>query len=75
MVVIMPIFNRGYILRLTTKHCRKAIDLSIRKTFARMREFEDGSEKSKEIFETLAMLHGLRNTLDDFQKLNSDKFK
>ncbi len=60
---------------MTAKYCRKNIDLSIRKTFERMKDFENDPEKSKEVFETLGLLHGLRKMLDDFQKLNSEKFK
>jgi len=68
-------FNRGYILRLTAKHCRKDIDFSIRKTFERMKDFEGDQAKAAEVFETLGLLHGLRKMLDDFQKLNSEKFR
>lgn len=68
-------FSMSYVLRTTAKHMRKSIDISIRKTFDRVKEFADDQEKSKEIFETLALLHLLRKQLDDFQLANSDKFK
>lgn len=68
-------FNMGYVLRTTSKHMRKSIDISIRKTFERMPEFANHPEKSKEVFETLAFLHTMRKQLDDFQHQNSEKFK
>jgi hypothetical protein len=68
-------FTKGYVLRVTTKHLRKSIDISIRKTFGRVKEFADDQDKSREVFETLAVLHQLRNALDEFQRVNSDEFK
>jgi hypothetical protein len=68
-------FSQGYVLRTTAKHMRKSVDISIRKTFARIAEFAGDQEKSKEVFGTLAMLHTMRKQLDDFQLLNQEKFK
>jgi hypothetical protein len=68
-------FSQGYVLRTTAKHMRKDVDISIRKTFARIAEFAGDQEKSKEVFGTLAMLHTMRKQLDDFQLLNQEKFK
>jgi hypothetical protein len=68
-------FSQGYVLRTTAKHMRKSVDISIRKTFARIAEFAGDQEKSKEVFDTLAMLHTMRKQLDDFQLLNQEKFK
>ena len=68
-------FSMGYVLRTTAKHMRKSIDISIRKTFERISEFESNQEKSQEIFKTLAVLHTMRKQLDDFQAQNSDNFK
>jgi len=52
---------------------RRHIDVSIRKTFDRMKDFPEGP-KSAEIFETLALLHSLRKNLDDFQHIHSKHF-
>jgi len=68
-------FSKGYVLRTTAKHMRKHIDISIRKTFERFPEFAEDSDKSKEIFQTLAVLHSMRKQLDEFQAQNSDNFK
>ena len=67
-------FSMGYVLRTTAKHMRKSIDISIRKTFERVKEFEGNQEKSSEVFTTLAQLHAMRKQLDDFQRENQEKF-
>lgn len=68
-------FSKGYVLRTTAKHMRKSIDISIRKTFERVAEFEGNSEKSQEIMETLSHLHQLRKVLDDYQAQYQDNFR
>jgi len=68
-------FSMGYVLRTTAKHMRKSIDISIRKTFERIGEFEGNQEKSTEVFQTLSYLHTMRKQLDDFQSQNSISFK
>lgn len=68
-------YSMGYVLRTTAKHMRKSIDISIRKSFERIKEFEGDQEKSQEVFKTLAQLHAMRKQLDDFQLANQDKFK
>lgn len=65
----------GYVLRTTAKHMRKSVDISIRKTFERVAEFDGNKEKSQEVFQTLSALHQLRKQLDDFQEANKDQFK
>ena len=68
-------FSMGYALRVTAKHMRKSIDISIRKTFERIADFDGDNKKSKEVFDTLAVLHAMRKQLDDFQAAYSDQFK
>jgi len=68
-------FDMGYVLRMTAKHMRKSIDISIRKTFDRMAEFSGDPGKSTEVFTTLSHLHMMRKTLDDFQKSNENDFR
>ena len=68
-------FSQGYVLRTTAKHMRKSIDISIRKTFERIKEFDGNQEKSQEVFNTLAHLHAMRKQLDDFQQANQDQFR
>ena len=65
----------GYVLRTTAKHMRKSIDISIRKTYERIKEFEGDQVKSQEIFKTLAQLHAMRKQLDDFQLANKEQFR
>jgi gas vesicle protein len=67
-------FSQGYVLRTTAKHMRKSIDISIRKTFERIKEFADNQEKSQEVFKTLSQLHSLRKQVDDFQLVNKEEF-
>lgn len=68
-------FSMGFVLRTTAKHMRKSVDISIRKTFLRMKEFDGNQEKSQEIFQTLSILHSMRKQLDDFQSAHRDNFK
>ncbi len=67
-------FSQGYVLRTTAKNMRKDIDVSIRKTFQRIAEFDGNLEKSQEVFKTLAMLHTMRKSLDDFQLEHKEGF-
>jgi hypothetical protein len=53
---------------------RRSIDISIRKSFDRMPEFNGDSEKRMEIMETLDVLHKMRKILDDFQENNQHLF-
>lgn len=68
-------FSMGYVLRTTAKHMRKSIDISIRKTFERIKEFEGNQEKSQEVFKALSHLHAMRKQLDDFQQANQEQFR
>jgi hypothetical protein len=68
-------FSMAYVLRITAKHIRKSIDISIRKTFSRVAEFADNREKSEEVFLALSKLHEMRKGLDDFQSQNAEHFK
>jgi hypothetical protein len=65
----------AYVLKTTAKHMRKSIDISIRKTFERVQDFDGNQEKSKEVFNTLSFLHQMRKQLDDFQQQNSTQFR
>jgi hypothetical protein len=68
-------FSMGYVLRATAKHMRKSINISIRKTFERIKDFEENSPESREIFYTLSQLHTMLKQLDDFQEANKENFK
>ncbi len=68
-------FSIGYVLRTTSKHMRKSVDISIRKTLERIAEFEDDKAKSEEVLRTISALHAMRKQLDDFQAAFADDFK
>lgn len=68
-------FSGGYVLRITAKHMRKNIDVSIRKTFEEVERYADDQNTSREIFKTLSTLHSMRKQLDDFQASYSQDFK
>ena len=63
---IIKAFNKYYVLRITSMHIKKAIDNSIRKTFARLKDVEN----KQEVMETLDVLHKIRKLMEDFEKAN-----
>lgn len=67
-------FSKGNVLRITAKYMRKAIDVSIRKTFDCIEKNAADPAISREIFETLSILHTMRRQLDDFQSENRSDF-
>jgi len=67
-------FSKSYVLKTTTRHMRRSIDISIRKSFDRMADFADDGGKRMEIMETLDVLHKMRKILDDFQEANTHLF-
>ena len=64
-------FNKFYVLRITSLHIKKAIDTSIRKTYARMKDVENKAE----VFETLDVLHQVRKLMEDFETNNKHLYK
>jgi len=68
-------FSKQFVMRTTFRHMRRSIDISIRKTFERFKDFENDNETGREIMETLDVLHKLRKMLDDFQVENPALFK
>jgi hypothetical protein len=68
-------FSQGYVLRTTARHMRKSIDISIRKTFERIADFDGNEVKSQEVFRTLSSLHSMRKQLDDFQAVHAADFQ
>jgi len=67
-------FSKAYVLKTTSRHMRRSNDISIRKTFDRMKDFTDDSSKKTEVMETLDCLHKMRKMLDDFQMYNQHLF-
>ena len=68
-------FSIGFVLRTTTKHMRKSIETSIRKTMERIPEFAGDRAKSEELFRTLAQLSAMKKNLDDFQNANPNDYQ
>ena len=68
-------FSMSYALRTTTRNMRRDIDVSIRIVSERIGEFATDMEKSREIFETLAELYAMRRMMDEYQRINADKFR
>lgn len=63
-------FDKNYVMRVTLEHMKKRVDVSINKTFDRVKEFESDSGKSLEVFETLSELHTLRRSLEEIQSFH-----
>jgi len=61
-------------MRTTFRHMRRSVDISIRKSFERFKDFDNDSKAGQEIMETLSLLHTVRKMLDDFQLENSELF-
>ena len=66
-------FSFEYVIATTISHMQKSIDISIRKTFERVKDFDENTDKSKEIFYTLSELHKMRKSLDDYQNTVCNK--
>jgi hypothetical protein len=67
-------FDRAFVLGVTTRNIHKDIDFSIRRTFERFKDFESGSEKHKEVFETLGALHKMHTLIEEFEENNKHLF-
>lgn len=66
-------FSEGYVLRTTAKHMRKAVEISIRKTFERIADFDGDIDKSREVFNTLTKLHALKKQVEEIQLTYKDE--
>ena len=66
-------FDTKFVISVTVHHMQECITTSINKTFNRISEFEGDVEKSTEIFKTLAMLHGMRNQLNQIVPNTGEK--
>lgn len=67
-------FDKDFVLQVTVRNIHKDIDFSIRRTFERFKDFESGTEKHNEVFETLGVLHKMHTLLDEFEVNNSHLF-
>lgn len=60
-------FSIDYVVKTTTKHMLKSIDMSIKKTVDRIPEFAGNIEKSKEILVTLSTLHRMKLDVEQYR--------
>jgi len=67
-------FSKTFVMRTTFRHMRRSVDISIRKSFERFQDFDEGSKEGRECLETLSVLHTVRKMLDDFQANNPELF-
>lgn len=67
-------FSQAFVMRTTAKHMQKSIDVSLRKTFERIKDFDGDSQKSQEVLQTLSTLNTLKTLIDDFQSHNKQIF-
>jgi Fe-S-cluster formation regulator IscX/YfhJ len=58
-----PVFSGEYVMNVTYQHMIRAVDISLRKTIARLDEFEDDNEGGADVLRTLSHLNKLRATL------------
>lgn len=66
-------FSESYVIALTSKHCKLAVDTSIERTLARIADFDGNREKSEEIFKTLARLQALKNSILQFEIVDTEE--
>jgi hypothetical protein len=69
-----PPFSKSFVMKTTLRHMNKSIDISVSKSFDRLRDFENDSTIGKEIIETLSVLHTLKKILSEFESNNPHLF-
>lgn len=68
-------FDMNYVAKTTMKHCRRDVNISIRKTLERLGEFDNNPAKAAEVLQTLSFLHTMIKLLEEFQAHNPTYFK
>jgi predicted component of type VI protein secretion system len=64
-------FSRDFVVLTTLKHIKRSIDISISKTFDRVKDFDSNPEKSAEVMKTLSDLHEMRRGIEAHEQLIS----
>lgn len=67
-------FSKAFVMRTTFKHMVRSTDISIAKSFERLKDFPGDSKMGTEIMETLSVLHTVRKMLNDFEEHNKHLF-
>jgi hypothetical protein len=69
-----PPYSKSFVIKTTFHHMRKSIDISVNKSFERLKDFDSDSDTGKEIIETLSVLHTIKKMLDEFEINNQHLF-
>jgi hypothetical protein len=64
-------FTKAFVLRTTIANMSSAVDLSMRKTVARLPEFKGDPDKKFEVLETLASLDELHKMIEQIVENNA----
>jgi len=70
-----PPFSKSFVVKTTMKHMKRSIEISINKSFDRLKDVDNESVLGKEIIETLSVLHVMKKMLDEFESNNSHLFQ
>jgi hypothetical protein len=69
-----PPYSKSFVMKTTLHHMRKSVDISVNKSFDRLKDFDNDSDTGKEIIETLSVLHTIKKMLDEFEQNNQHLF-
>lgn len=68
-------FSKAFVATTTMRHMQNAIDISTRKSVARLQDFDGQSSKGVEILETLSLLATMSKLLEEFKVNNQQIFQ
>lgn len=65
-------FTKEFVIRTTLNHMCESINISIKKTIKRLKEFEGDEERMKEAMDALGSLTALNNMMIDIKNNNRE---
>ena len=68
-------FNQSFVIRVTLDNMQRGIDLSIRKTVARLKEFDNQPAKKAEVLQTLRSLEAMYTLVEEIRAANAEILK
>jgi hypothetical protein len=68
-------FTKAFVLRTTLQNMRNMVDLSMRKTVARLEDFPHDQEKKLEVLSTLSSLDQLHTMIQEIYNNNQALFE
>lgn len=71
----MTPFTQAFVIKTTLQNMKNMVDLSMRKTVARLGDFTDDPEKRVEVLNTLASLDKIHKTIDAIYEHNVELFE